>query len=179
MKTVYFVRHAQSQANVDGLMAGSEFETPLTKDGENQAKEAGEYLKNKGIEVIVCSPMKRTVKTAQIIAKEIGYDAKKIVTNPLLTERGLGYYSGKPFEEFLNDQNSGHVVDDDMESFEALHDRVQEAFRWLRSLKQDTILVVSHGATGRMFRVVDRELAQDDFHQMERFDNCEVDEFTL
>ncbi len=41
MKTIYFVRHGETQANVDGLIAGGEFESQLTENGINQAKKAG------------------------------------------------------------------------------------------------------------------------------------------
>src|SRR5436309_1380376 len=68
MKKIYFVRHGESEANSLGLSAGSEFDTPLTNFGREQARKAGQELKDKKIELIIASPMERTVETATIIA---------------------------------------------------------------------------------------------------------------
>ncbi len=179
MKTIFFVRHGLSEANVARVMSGSEHETPLTDVGKEQAKKAGRSLKNKNIQLVVASPMGRTMETAELICEQIGYDKSKIVKNELLVERGLGHYSGRPYEDYKSDVDDDKVVMEGLESFEDLYHRVKEAFVWLEGRKEDCILVVSHGATGRMFRVVDRELSHDDFHEIERFDNCEIDEFTL
>ncbi len=179
MKTIYFVRHGLSEANVARIMAGSEYETPLTDVGKEQAKKAGQALKDKGIQLVVASPMGRTMETAELICEQIGYDKSKIIKNELLVERGLGHYDGSPYEKYQSDVEENKVIMEGLESFEDFYLRVKKAFAWLESQDVDTILVVSHGATGRMFRVVDRKLAHDDFHEIERFDNCEIDEFTL
>lgn len=179
MKTIYFVRHGLSEANVARIMAGSEYETPLTDIGKKQAKKAGKTLKDKNIQLIVASPMGRTLETAELICEQIGYDKSKIIKNELLVERGLGHYDGLPYEKYQSDVEEDKVIMEGLESFEDLYLRVKKAFKWLEQRKEDCILVVSHGATGRMFRVVDRELSHDDFHEIERFDNCEIDEFTL
>jgi len=178
MKKIYFVRHAQSQANVDGIMAGSGFETPLTDEGKRQAKQAGQYLKDKKIECIVASPMQRTQQTAVIIAKEIGIKPAEILTNELLTERSFGSYDGQPFEKYAQDVDQGRLSEG-VETTEVLFERVEKMFEWLAARPEKTILVVSHGATGRMFRLVDRKMHHNDFRTISRFDNAEIDEFTL
>ena len=96
MKKIYFVRHGESEANAQGLAAGSEFDTPLTDTGRAQARRAGQDLKDKKIQLIVASTMDRALGTAKIIAKEIGYDSNKILTNKSFVERGMGIYSGGP-----------------------------------------------------------------------------------
>ncbi len=178
MKTIYFVRHAESHANADGIMAGQELETPLTDKGRQQAKAAGEFLKDKGIELIMVSPMERTRETASIIAKEIGLDKTRMIENKLILERAFGHYSGQPYEDYVRDAQQNQVTGD-VEPPEDLFKRVSEAFAWLEARPETTILVVSHGATGRMFRLVDQKLSHDDFKSIQRFDNAEIDKFTL
>lgn len=179
MKKIYYIRHAQTVDGARGIMAGSGSNTPLNEVGREQAHKAGQKLKNKGIQLIMVSPMDRTKETAQIIAGEIGLDPSKIVESDLVIERDFGKYSGKPYADYNRDRENGQLDQSELEPLESLQKRVEQAFKWLAERPEQTILVVSHGSTGRMFRVVDRKLARDDFNVMEHFENTEIDEFTL
>lgn len=179
MKTVYFVRHGESEANANGLMAGREYESPLTENGKQQAKKAGQYLKGKGIELIMVSPMERAKQTAEEIAKELGLDKSKIVESELVIERAYGSYSGRDYSIFKRDAEAGQIDESQLETPEDLYNRVKEAFKWLAVRPEKVILVVSHGATGRMFRLVDQKIPHSDFHTIKRFENAEIDEFTI
>lgn len=178
MKKIYYVRHGESQANLDGLVAGSEHEAPLTDRGKSQAKQAGQGLRDKNIELIVTSPMERTRDTATIIAKEIGYNPKEIVVQKLFTELGNGPYSGQPYA--LRDK---HVAEGKMlpgmETSEALHKRIKMAIGWLKDLPQERIVVVSHGGTGRMVRAIIEDFPPEDFLKVERMGNTATYEFEL
>lgn len=178
MKTIYFVRHALTEANVAGIAAGGEFETELTKEGRSQAKRAGQDLKDKQIQLIVCSPLIRTVDTAKIIAKEIGYDYREIVTNPLFIERKLGIYSGRPHTEYREAGMSG-MLDKSVESTEALFERVAEGLQWLQTFDAQNIVVVSHGATGKAVRLINEGLSSDHYYKIDGFGNTEIYEFSL
>ncbi len=178
MKTIFFVRHGESESNVAGLMSGQGNDIPLTINGCTQAKEAGQKLKNKGIELIVCSPLIRTVETATIIAKEINYAPDKIVTNPLLTERKYGVYEGRPAEIFSKDfQNN--IVHESVETTKQMYDRFKKALNWLSSLKESKILIVSHGGASRAIRVVNQNLHHSHMYKLEAFANGHVYEFEL
>lgn len=88
MKTLYLNRHAKSSWADAGL---SDFDRPLNKRGKTDAPLMGKYLAEKrriSPEIIISSPAKRAIKTAEIIAKEIGYPAKKIVRNEKIYEAG-------------------------------------------------------------------------------------------
>jgi len=179
MKTIYFIRHAQTVSNVEGIRAGSELESPLTVEGEQQAHEAGKYLKDKAIQLIVVSPMGRTRQTAGIIAQEIGLDSSKMIEDELIIERAFGKYSGTHFMDFIRDIEAGQLDETGVEMPKALFDRVSKVFEWLASRPEDTILIVSHGATGRMFRLVNQKRPHDDFHLIKSFDNAEIDCYTI
>lgn len=179
MKTIYFVRHGETQSNIDKLFSGSIDNPPLTKKGLEQAKEAGEKLiMLDKVDLVVSSPLLRARDTAKIIAEEVGYDSNNIVYNELLVERSFGFYDGKPRDEYnLDDENS--TVQDKGESVKDFYHRAIQAFDWLKNRDEQTILVVSHGGMGRMFRLVDRNISHDDYHVVESFGNCEIDEFTI
>jgi len=178
MKTIFLVRHGESESNVAGLMSGTGKDVAITVKGRGQAKKAGQELKDKGIELIVCSPLKRTQETASIIAVELGYDVKQIVINPLFTERSYGIYEGGPMDEFYKDSDN-NKVSESAETTEQMHKRLSEALDWLKTLDAKTILVVSHGGASRAVRVIDQKLHHSHMYKLENMQNASIYEFRL
>ena len=156
MKRLFYVRHGETHMNVDGLLSGRT-ETSLTEKGIDQAKAAGKDLKQKlpHIDLIVCSPYERTYKTAKLIANEIGYPIEKIQKNDLFIERTFGVLEGTPGKDFL-DKHEYREFDDveGSETIEELQKRAEKAFKYLKTLKEDNILVVGHGAFARAIKRV-------------------------
>lgn len=72
------MRHGLSVLNVRGIRAGH-IETPLTDEGRQQARRAGQAAKKYQIDTIVCSPLSRAHETAAIVAKEIGIPEKEFM----------------------------------------------------------------------------------------------------
>src|SRR5579862_758285 len=168
MKKIYFVRHGESEANSLGLSAGSEFDTPLTDKGRAQARRAGQDLKGKGIELVVASPMDRTLETAKIIAEEIGYDPNKILTHDSFVERGMGIYSRGSDEEYLKAAASGKPLHESVETAEAMHKRLLQGLDWINSFKQEKILIVSHGGVSRILRLMHLNLPHSHMYKIDR-----------
>ena len=79
MKTLTIVRHAKSSWEFPEL---ADFDRPLNKRGKNDAPAMGQRLAAKDIspDLIVTSPAKRALKTSKVVAAEIGYSKKKLVT---------------------------------------------------------------------------------------------------
>jgi phosphohistidine phosphatase len=77
MKTIYIVRHAKSSWATEGL---EDFERPLNERGKIDAPSMGFKLAKKRIllDLILASAAFRTISTARLIAREIGYDQNKI-----------------------------------------------------------------------------------------------------
>ncbi len=146
MQQLYFIRHGESQFNVQKRFAGRT-NTPLTSDGRKQAKAAAKEIKEFGIDLIVSSPLSRALETAKIIAKEIGYPEKDIHINSLVIERDYGELEGKTYSPDLNFDGISDIETDD-----TLKERAALALRWLETLDAKKILVVSHGSFGRAFR---------------------------
>lgn len=146
MKKLYFVRHGLSEMNALGLRSGST-ETPLTDEGRKVAKQAGKAAHDLHLDTIVSSPMIRALETARIIASELGYAEDRIITSDLLVERHFGVLEGQPYV-----RNQDIDVVEGIELAEDLFRRAQQALDWINSLPGDTVLIVSHGATGRALR---------------------------
>lgn len=146
MKKLFFTRHGLTVLNVAGKWSGST-DTPLTDEGRNQAKIAGQNITHEMIDLIVASPLSRAHETAEIIAREINYPLEKIVLNELLVERHFGALEGQTWDPHMNLEEIENIET----SLEIL-ERARRALKWLHTLDAEHILVVSHGAFGRALR---------------------------
>lgn len=178
MKTLYFVRHGQSEANEQRITAGGGLDVPLTKLGMEQAGKVGRALKAKKIQLIVSSPLKRAYHSAVVIANEIGYPVDRIMVSELFTERHLGDLTGKAHDEVqlyfdINATPPGG------ESTQILHDRIVQGLEWLRGLEAERILLVSHGGPGRMIRAIYREEDNRTINSLASIGNSELLELSL
>jgi len=178
MKTIYLIRHAETEALRDGLLAGSGFDTPLTEEGRSQAKEVGKLLANYEIDTIVSSPMSRTRETAGIIATVIGYKQENIQLNKLFVERSYGPYEKISFKEFVKEYENNNLLDG-VETTEELYERVARSFDWLRQLDGERILLVTHGSVGRMIILLSQNKRHDEHKNIKSIGTAEVVELTL
>lgn len=97
--------------------------------------------------------MWRAYETAVIIAREIGYLEKGIITSDLLIERNFGMLEGTPRTEFF-DAHSYQDIDlaPRAETIDQLHERASAALAFIEAMPEENILVVSHSAFYRAFR---------------------------
>jgi len=96
--TFYFVRHVQSEANVNsGIIGGINPFTPATKQGLVQGQALGRRLKSLGVafDAVFASRTRRTKTTAGLLCKELGLDPKIIHVSRELVERDQGEWAGK------------------------------------------------------------------------------------
>jgi broad specificity phosphatase PhoE len=178
VKTIYFVRHGESEANAAGIAAGGGLDVSLTQDGRQQAQKVGEDLKGKKIDLIVSSPMKRAHETAVIIAQTTGYDPAKIVTNPFFTERHLGDLTGAKNETVKIHYDAG-MLPASAETTEALYKRLVLGLEWLKTQSANNIVLVSHGGPGRMIRTIYRQEHHNQINSLDRIGNAEIMELSL
>ncbi len=83
MKTLFLVRHAKSSWDDPAL---ADKDRPLNDRGKRDAPKVGERLAKAGAkpDLILSSPAKRALTTAEIIARELGYKRKNIVVDDRL-----------------------------------------------------------------------------------------------
>lgn len=146
MVSFIFVRHGQSQANADGIIADSR--PPLTDQGIEQARKTGMEVKGLGITMIITSPYLRAQQTAETIAGEIGIDLTHIRVIDELAERGLGILEDKPKEHdglwYFTDEKSEGI-----ESRADLISRMKNCLEIIKDLsKTNKVLVTGHSISG-------------------------------
>ena len=88
MKRLYLIRHAKSSWKHPAL---ADFDRPLNKRGKRDAPFMGKRLKKYASrpDLMVSSPAKRALKTAGIMAKELGFPVTKIVTDASIYAAGV------------------------------------------------------------------------------------------
>jgi uncharacterized phosphatase len=92
--TIWFLRHGQSQANLEGRFAGRRDDSPLTDLGRRQALAAAAALPS-GISWIVCSPLRRATETAELIRHELGIE-NEVEIDERLAGHDMGDATGLP-----------------------------------------------------------------------------------
>jgi broad specificity phosphatase PhoE len=157
MKTIYFMRHTQSEANLKGILA-SRRDFPLTQKGRQEAAAiASEFKDIAQLNRIFCSPLTRAQQTAQPIAEAFGLDVE---TDERLTEQDLGVFSGRTYAELGDGPDYMHersrrwkwIPEGGGESYEMIANRLEPFFQSLESLKGDNIMFVTHAVTLRMVK---------------------------
>ena len=71
----------------------------LIEEGVEEAKRAGEKIKEKNIDYIYCSDILRARQTAKIVADIIGFDSEKIIYDTRLRDINWGIFCGKHKDE--------------------------------------------------------------------------------
>ena len=87
MKTLFLVRHAKSSRNEPALQ---DKDRPLNNRGKRDAPKIGKRLAKREAmpDLILSSPAKRALKTAQLIAKKLDYKLQDILVDERLYATG-------------------------------------------------------------------------------------------
>lgn len=154
MKTVYLVRHGESEGNVGHF--GQSRETPLTDRGRDQAQEIARRAQHLKFDILVSSPYIRALETARAIAKVTNH---KIIKQEYFRERrraihvvGLPHnhpHSIAEVERWWSTWGEA-VPDSDAESYPEIIERANKAWSWLKNRPEDVALVVTHDFTARV-----------------------------
>lgn len=141
---IYLVRHGETDWN-DKLLFQGHSDTELNKNGVNQAKRIAKYFKDKKIDIILSSDLKRAYKTAEIIKKEIKFKGK-IIKSELLRERNYGSLEGQSYNLFSRNKKF------DGEKDRLFLGRLKKIFKTLiKKYAGKDLLVVTHGGVVRAF----------------------------
>lgn len=138
----YFARHGQTDANIQAVMCGGEWDIELNEAGIAQAKAATQLLQDTGhnIKTICASPMKRALKTAHILNEALSVPLTVVHE---LREWEVGEWSRKPYHQvpnlFLGSENPPGG-----ETRQEFQDRIHRGL--LASVQNEgPVLIVSHG----------------------------------
>lgn len=183
-KKIVFVRHGKSIWNIDFRYQGRT-DIELCKEGIEGAHRVANRLKQFPVEIIITSPLKRALATAEIIAAENG--GVSIEREPLLIEADFGKLEGKTIQEiselygqdfFL--QWKKNLLDNTLfggESAKEIISRHQKFVEKLLQRKEKNIVLVGHGAEARaLFIALLGEVPSSIFWKC-AIENCSISTF--
>ncbi|MBQ6054892.1 MAG: histidine phosphatase family protein [Prevotella sp.] len=163
MTTLYLVRHGETVDNANQIMQG-QTQGELNENGVQQAREFSEQWKNKEIDIILASDLKRSIDTARIIAEP---HQLEVLTTPLLRERDWGSFTGR----FIPDLK-GEVWPDDIETLENLLSRAGEFIAYVKqTFPGKKVLAVGHGIINK---AIQSYYYQKPMNEIQRMQNAEV-----
>lgn len=156
MPLLIILRHGQSLWNLENKFTG-QIDIDLTPQGEKEAQNAGQLLKNYPIDLAYTSVLKRAIHSLDIILKDIGKEHIPIFQSAALNERNYGDLTGFNKTETAQKYGDSQVLlwrrsyetaPPNGESLKNTYDRVVPYYKKEiePQLKADkNILIVAHG----------------------------------
>ncbi len=181
-QTLLLVRHGETDWNREPARCQGWAQVELNETGRAQARAQGRTLCELGLELIVCSHLVRARETAELIAGELGGQAR-LVVDPRLAETHQGDWEARTFKDIMaEDPEEWRQYREHPEIFrfpggESLEDQQRRVLAALRDALLDgrRTLIVTHGGSIRLVRCFLEERGVAAFHEM-RVDNCGVDD---
>lgn len=174
---IYMTRHGQTAYNKQELILGTT-DIPLDSTGEKQAEELAEKVAAlENVDIMLVSPMKRAMQTAEIVAERCRID---IIVDNRLREWDYGEYEGKSrFTEGFadNKSNFGVRMGESGESLLQLVHRVYSALEDIIEKYHDkNVLIVCHGGVCRVIETYFNDMTTEQFSNW-FMDNCGLIEY--
>ena len=172
-KTLYIVRHGQTDLNKQGIVQGRGRDTDLNEEGRRQANQFYEAYKTVPFDKIYVSELKRTQQSVQPFI-DLGIPFKKLAG---LDELAWGIHEGQPatpetkaaFLMLMRDWLDGKL-DEKFEGGESPNEvkaRQLEALKVIMSHPEEkTVLICMHGRALRLLMCV---LTNQPLTQMDNF----------
>lgn len=180
-RKITLVRHGITDWNKKFRYQGIS-DIPLSAEGEEQAKKAALRLSSERISRIISSPLKRTMKTAEIIAKTIG--SHTIEAWDELTEVDFGEWEGltvpqikeKFGEETFAKWRASQVdvTPTNGEDADKIYKRSEACVARILALKEEHIVVVGHGALFRTMLLPLIGVPRGNVFWKMKLDNCSL-----
>lgn len=147
---ILFVRHGESVDDIEDRYGGAA-DFDLTERGKNQVAETAKKIASldQKFEIVLTSPLKRAVQTAEIISNELDLPVevfeylKERNLNGVLT--GLVRSEAKlKYPKVVETHNRWEYVDGS-EREDDFKTRVKNAVKYLLEMKYESVVAVTHG----------------------------------
>lgn len=180
MSKIYFVRHGQSEWNVEAKVCGCT-DSPLTEKGRAQAQETARVIKERidagemHIDEILASPLSRAYNTGLAISEATGVPIR---IEPRIIEQNFGEWEGenKDTAEF---HYAKAQFGDGHKGGESNMRVAQRVYNLLDELSKDTehtYLLAAHNGIARIVYTYFYDMTNEEFASFQ-LDNAHVLEF--
>lgn len=174
---LYVARHGEVQWNRENKVCGRT-DQELTEKGLEQAHKLALSLKNKHIDLIISSPLKRAYQTGLAVSEMYGIP---IITDDRLIEQNYGIYEGVDrFDEgFLSNKRMFAFKYPGGESMMQVANRTYSLIEEVKGkYKEKNVLFTCHGGICRVIKTYFCDMTNDEFFFYSP-ENCQVLEFEL
>ncbi|MFH1802398.1 MAG: histidine phosphatase family protein [archaeon] len=166
-------RHGETIDNLKKICQGQN-DGPLSEKGIDQAKKLALRFKDRKIDAIYSSELRRTINTAKEILKY--HPNLNLNIDKRISERFLGKFQGKTFPANWDWKN----LPEDVESDEAICKRAKEFIEDIYSKnKGKTVLVIGHGGSIKALLTVIHNKPSSDCGTWESGKNTSVSELDI
>ena len=148
---IILLRHGQADNNTKKILAGRTPGINLTEEGREQAKQAGEMLKDLNISAIYSSPIDRAMQTAEIVGKHCGVEP---ISDDRLIELDMGKFTMIPYEKIFEKhgnvflkfyEGSLEISHNGVESFAEVQKRIFDMVDFVKNKHTDeNVVLVTH-----------------------------------
>ena len=174
---IYSTRHGKTEWNKLNKVSGIT-DIELADEGREQAKELSDKLADKGIDLIIASPMKRAYETACILNMVC---KAELITDERLREQNYGIFEGvnRFSDGFLNNKRHFAYKYPGGESMMQLAYRVYGLLEEIKEKYADkTVLLVSHGGICRVINTYFHDMTNEEYFHYSQ-DNCSLMEYEI
>jgi probable phosphoglycerate mutase len=168
--SLYFVRHGQSQPNLEKMFAGDDQDAPLTEKGCDQARQAAAPLEGASVARIISSPLLRAMQTARLIAEELGLNPDDVTPDDRIAEYNLGALRGQPQCKLTPSLMETVQGAEDPNAYQA---RIMDFVREHANDEPPT-LMVSHAGSLCIIEATRQQLDPSAFYEMPSAPNAEA-----
>ncbi|MCK4553682.1 histidine phosphatase family protein [Candidatus Parcubacteria bacterium] len=169
MAIIYIVRHGKTDFNEQGRYLGR-INLSLNAAGRQQAEKLAEEIKKLKVDLIISSPLKRAMETAEIIKP----DECKMINSLCFVERSVGIYEGltkkEAKEKFpdLYKKSITRIFNNAPLNGETIQDVQNRVFDGLDKIKKTyqnkNILVVTHAFVAKVInKYFNPDISEQDF----------------
>lgn len=160
MTNLYVARHGETELNKKKVYQGW-IESKLTEEGKKQCGELRNKLKGIAFDVVITSPLRRAVDSAEII---IGNESKELLLCNGFKELNFGQWDNMNYKDIeksypeewkLWSEDWINYTIPGGENFNMFYERVKiSLFEILHKYKDKTVLLVSHEGTLKVITIL-------------------------
>ena len=174
---LFVLRHGETNENITGMMQG-DMDTVLNEKGCNQALSVRDKVLESNIDLVISSPKKRAIKTAELAAPNI-----PLILDDRLRSRNHGEFEGMRRDEInINDywnikKNNQYIK---AESVQDLFDRVESLLKDVKEKYNDkNVLLVTHSGIVRILYYYFNGIPEDGDLMEYESHNCSFEQYEL
>ena len=176
---IYVIRHGLTKCNIEKRFNGR-YDEDIIDEGINQAIKASYIIKKLDIDLVICSPMKRTKHTMELL----NLNNIDVIYDDRLMERDTGKLTLKKLGKFYDNEYYNYYSTKIIEGLETLPELFNRVHSFLDEIKikykNKNILLVTHGSVARAIQFYFEKIPEDGMLlNISGQKNCEIKEYEM